>query len=418
MTSGLGFSICLRLIDEFVATQLGPLSLHLIITTRDEAKSRDTVSTLSEHLSRKSKPLRRDRRKHVSIHSIQVDLTSLHSVLALSENLLASLPRLDVILLNAGYGGYTGINWPRAIWTILTDFPYSVTYPTFAIAGVGDTTKRQIPSEPEEPALGQVFCSNVFGHYMLVSYLAPLFDRALDASKGNLAARRGRIIWISSLEAYASSFSIDDIQGISAANAYKSSKRLTDILALTSSLPSCNREVRRLLQIEQSRNEPPKIYLAQPGICATSFVPLHPILYHLMTLAFYLARLLGSPWHTVSSYKGACAPVWLSLAPQEELDALEEADGAGKWGSCVNAAGNERVTRTEVEGWGLRGKVEPLGGFGHTRRWRRRDVGGLTEKEREGFELLGRECWGEMNRLNEDWRRRLAIGQKEEEEEE
>ena len=399
--SGLGLSICLRLIDEFIATQTPTITLHLIITTRDKLKGDDTIYRLGQRLRRRPRNERIDLGKYVFLTSEQLDLTSLRSVQALSEKLLRTLPRIDVVILNAGYGGYTAINWPRAIWQILTDFPAAVTYPTYQIAGVGYTTKRQTASLDDEPPLGQVFCSNVFGHYMLVSYLAPLLTQA---TSGHLASRRPRVIWISSLEAYASALSRTDIQGLASSNAYKSSKRLTDILALTSSLPSSHPGASRLLDSTEAK--PPDMYLAHPGICATSFVPLNTILYYLMTLALYLARWIGSPWHTVSPHKGACAPVWLTLALQEELDALE-ADGKSKWGSCVDVFGNERVTRTEVEGWGLRGKIERLGA--EQRRGRRRGVVDLTEEERQGFMELGRQCWEQMDELREQWRGRLAV---------
>lgn len=117
-----------------------------------------------------------------------------------------------------------------------------------------------------------------------------------------------------------------------------------------------------------------------------------------MTLAFYLARWLGSPWHTIQAYKGACAPTWLALSSDEELDAacyerssvVDEMDnrnknnggGGGwrprKWGSSTDRTGRERVARTAVEG-----------------------------EEEEGWEKLGRRCWAQMEKLRQEWEERL-----------
>ena len=102
----------------------------------------------------------------VTFQAEQVDLTSLRSVRALSQKLLASLNKIDVILLNAGYGGMTGIYWFTAIWSTLTDLKHAVTYPNFNINAIGLTTKPQTSSR-DEPPLGTVFTSNVFGHYLL-----------------------------------------------------------------------------------------------------------------------------------------------------------------------------------------------------------------------------------------------------------
>ena len=122
---------------------------------------------------------------------------------------------------------------------------------------------------------------------------------------------------------------------------------------------------------------------------------------YLMTAAFYLARWVGSPWHTVTAYKGACAPVWLALASQEELDAVEDKEGAGKWGSSVDNWGEERVIRTEVQGWGLGGKVGD--NIGSPKRRRPKDAEDLDQESRERFELLGRECWQYLERLGGEW---------------
>lgn len=341
----------------------------------------------------------------VSFQPENLDLTSLHSVQHLAQGLINSIPRLDAILLNAGVGGFTGINWPLAIWSVITNLVAAVTYPTFKLSSIGATTLSQKSSgsnpdlsQGEDPPLGEIFCANVFGHYLLAHGLVPLLSRSSST---------GRIIWISSLEAYAHTFSPADIQGLAAQQPYESSKRLTDILALTANLRSTLPYVSRFLSASTSppprplmksltaKPSTPKIYLAHPGICATAIIPLAFPLQWLMTLAFYLARLLGSPWHTVSPYKGACAPVWLALTSSEELEAMETAAGAeagreisegdtissSKWGSGTYRLGRERVLRTAVEGAG-------------SAEW----------------EELSRETWREMERLREEWEARIGRG--------
>ncbi|KAL8667029.1 MAG: hypothetical protein Q9202_000951 [Teloschistes flavicans] len=381
-------------------------SLRLIITTRDRTKSHDTIARLKDHIFR----TRKQHKVHektplvakIYLQAEQADLCRLQSVQALSRKLLHSLPKLDTIILNAGHGGFTGLDWPLAIWTILTNFPRSVTYPTFKTSETATTTAPQVSrvvssDAKEEPPLGDVFCSNIFGHYMLVHGVVPLLS--------NSSTTPGRIVWISSLEAYESTFSSSDIQGLQSPSAYESSKRLTDILALSSTLPATRPSVHAFLPTP-SGHRPPKQYVTHPGICATNILPLHWLLVYVMTAAFYLARWVGSPWHTVSAYTGACAPVWLALSSQEELDAAEEKDGAGKWGSGVNSQGEERVMRTEVQGWGVGGKVGDNISLPSNRR--PREVVDLNEKDREGFEVLGRECWQSMERLREQWENLLT----------
>lgn len=73
---------------------------------------------------------------------------------------------------------------------------------------------------------GQRLCANVFGHYYLTAELMPLLGRGR------------RIIWTSSLEAYPWTFSTADIQALKATHSYGSTRRLTDVLALTAGLPA------------------------------------------------------------------------------------------------------------------------------------------------------------------------------------
>ncbi|KZF24835.1 hypothetical protein L228DRAFT_265346 [Xylona heveae TC161] len=439
--SGLGFSICCRLIDEFLFTKPQSERLCIIVTTRDARKGNDTLDRLSKHLRRTTRSAEGSLKgvaflleSRVTFRSEILDLNSLLSVQALSKKLLETTPRLDGVILNAGFGGWTGINWFEATWTILTDWVQATTWPTYKVSGYGWVTKPQLPSTASgrteqgkkpietgaaEPQLGEVFCSNVFGHYLLCHNLLPLL-------KAPLLPHPGRIIWVSSLEAYGHTLQADDIQGMRSLMPYETSKRLTDVLSLTSTLPCTATWVDQYLDSKPERSSKsiqpdnddvsneathsrPRMYVSHPGIVATAIFPLPYILWLCMTGVFYMSRWLGSPWHTVKSYTAACAMVWLALAPQERLDNMEHNDGPGKWGTATDAFGRERVSRTDVDGWGYGGVPGEVSGLGPERiKGRRRGAKDLTPEMRQEFEDLGRSCWKEMEDLRLDWEKRLA----------
>ena len=439
-TSGLGFGTCCRLIDEFVSTRPSFQCLTLIPTTRDSRKSNDTVRRLEKHLERQSKRLDTPLHHRISLQPEQLDLTSISSIQSLSTKLDRNLPQLDAIICNAGYGGLAGVNWLLVALGVVTDLKSSVTWPSSKVGSVGeiaapqkiatDSAKDTRGTSDTTPALGQVFTSNIFGHYILCHSLAPLLRASPD---------QGRIVFVSSIEPHPSDFNISDIQGLKSGKSYESSKRLTDILVLTSSLPGTKPFIQRFLstptstishtarfpiegqdletvtlspgitladnEYQPSSNMSPKIYLCHPGICVTSIVPLPLILTYAMMLVFCIARWLGSPWHTLTAYKGACAPVWLTLTDQEELEDMEQRDGKAKWGSCTDRTGYERVMRTVVEGWGLGGRM----GEGELAKRKGTRPGTLefTKEDREDFEQLGRDCWSQMEALRMEWEARM-----------
>lgn len=402
------------MIDEFLQTRPQTESLVLIITTRDKKKGDATIDTLEAHLRKICRqheqtlpgilPLLQGR---VHFRQERLDLLSLVSVQKLSKKLRETTPKLDVVICNAGIGGWTGINWPLAVWNMLRRWRTAVSWPTYKIAGKGWVAKPQILAkngEPqvEEPALGEVFCANFFGHYLLGHYLAPLLARHVK-SEGT----RGRLIWTSSLEAYAHTLNMDDLQGINEDAAYESSKRLTDVMGITSRLPATSNAVKQYFdQSEQTSNTTqPLIYVTHPGITATSIFALPLILEYAMIAAFYVARWLGSQWHPITVEKGAVAMVWLALAKQSTLDAMEEKEGIGKWGSATDFWGQERVERTEVAGWGWGGRLQE-----YKRHGRDPFAKDLSKEAKEDFEETGRRCWEEMELLRRDWEERLRRG--------
>lgn len=330
-----------------------------------------------------------------------------------ARRLNATFPKLDAVILNAGLGGWSGIDWPAAIWGVCTDLLQQVTWPKYKVAPVGVLVEKQAPSQisgVEEPALGSVFCANVFGHYMLTHDVSPLLKRAEGASGP------GRVIWVSSIEATSSKlFDVRDIQGLRSRIPYESSKVLTDILALTADLPgTAPWSVDSFFKDGEGEKDKgdavvPTMYLVHPGIIATAIVPLPLPLIWAMLGSFLVARwIMGSPWHAISTYVGAMAPVFVALASSAALDAAEEpyrAAGGGrlKWGSGTTRFGSPRVFCTETDDWGYGGVVGTPVIEADRKRQRRRGAEDLTAETKENFEDLGRQCWKQMEELRIKW---------------
>ncbi|TVY31655.1 3-keto-steroid reductase [Lachnellula occidentalis] len=349
------------------------------------------------------------------------------------------LPRLDVVILSAGMGGWIGVDWLPAVRDVMLDTLEAVTWPKFKLPNVGAVVRSQSSFEaqkasddekqpllsdqakPDEPPLGEVFCSNVFGHYILAHELMPLLSRPASSS----SQVGGKIIWVSSVEALSEHLNIDDIQGLESRTPYEDSKRMIDVLSITSSLPSTQRITASFFDssntvTETESNSPsageeklpsvkPKMYLTHPGIFASEIMPLNVFLVWIYKFVFLFVRWLGSPWHSIEPYKAAVAPVWLALTDIEELDAME-GQGAkkAKWGSATDRGGEERVMKTEVGGWGWDGTIESADDIAR-RKGRKRGVVDVTKEAREDFEVLGIECWSQMEDLRKKWEGILGV---------
>lgn len=345
------------------------------------------------------------------------------------------LPRLDAVILNAGIGGWTGLNWPLAVKEVLSDVVQGVTWPNYKLADVGAVIRSQTSSstvssdeaqpllpaqeKTSEPPLGKVFCSNVFGHYLLAHELMPLLSKAASSSSRS----GGKVIWMSSVEAMSSEYlDADDVQALHSLHPYESTKRLTDVLALSSYLPSVQHHSASFFNIEETvsgskstttvdddDNLPlvkPRLYVTHPGIFASEIMPLHAILVFIYKFVFLVARWIGSPWHTIDPWKAAVAPVWVALADEELLDDL---DGTKyKWGSATDSSGEERVMKTEVPGWGWDGAVGAVVDA-ERRKGRKKGVTDVTKEEREEFEVLGGKCWRQMEALRKQWETVLGL---------
>ena len=346
-------------------------------------------------------------------------MTSLLSIRALSRKLLASdLPHLNAIVLNAGIGGWSGLNWPLAIWTFLTGIRQATTWPIYKLGLVGLVTKPQFPQEANagnEPLLGELFCANTFGHYMLVHWLMPLFRACPPESPG-------KVVWSTSLELPGEQYNPDDHQALKSDEAYEHTKRMGDMLGLTAAQPASAKQVKGYttpsLSVDSGQQRPsrsePTFLVSHPGICETPIISLYWILYYNYRLSLYLSRWCGSPWANVTSYLGAASATWLALASLADIKARQvEAignDGGGpcNWGSSVDRLGHSYIRVTDVKGWGLNGTAEPF-----KDKWWGGSVGrktGATDASKEDVEdflAQGAEVWDKMEALRKEWEARI-----------
>ncbi|KAG9245688.1 hypothetical protein BJ878DRAFT_500353 [Calycina marina] len=503
--SGLGHSIAVRLIDEFLTSPNTPLAKHLILIlcTRTPIKTRYAISRLRGHVRKVAdySPFAAQCRAKAAaagteykwehtvmrVHfiGVEADLCDLKSVYACAHRLVngtvgspdattydglrlphgspgtqafsdnvvqdrwalsqqpgssgfqrswgwglsgVRIPRIDAVVLNAGIGGWTGVDFVMATKDILLDLCEAVTWPRFKISEVGTLVRpqasfrrvatageqRTLVEEKEgvdEPPLGEVFCSNVFGHYILAHELMPLLSRPASIT----AKAGGKIIWLSSVEG--ATLNIDDIQGLKAPAAYESSKQLIDFLVFGSELSAVKRVAATFFDVPdgsskaegaatKDKQAKPRMFVTHPGIFASEILPLNFILVALYKFVFLIARWCGSPWHSISPDKAAVAPVWVALADEETVENMDMHNI--KWGSSTDRGGNERVIHTDVPGWGWDGTLEGAA-EGKNRIGRRKTAVDLTKEAREDFEDMAAKCWRQMEDLRKMWESILGV---------
>ncbi|RKF60082.1 3-keto-steroid reductase [Erysiphe neolycopersici] len=363
--------------------------------------------------------------------------TSIHteknSISEASES-VHQLPRIDAIIFTAGVGGWTGIRFDSLLKEFFSSPVEAMTRPKYNISKVGALVKPQSSyktrkesektaslssdSEPDlvEPPLGEVFCSNVFGQYLLAHELMPLLSQAPNSD----SQYGGKIIWVSSIANHSDSFSLDDFQGLRSLAPYESSKRLMDLLILPCEIPSVNIQAasffdvsctvsgrkkynQALLDRSNSMLVRPKNYVVHPGIFQSNILPVPFIVALITKLIFYMTRWLGSPWHTIHPYTAAIAPVKIALVDNKILD--EIGSTKVKWGSATDSAGNAIIRKTEVPDWGLDGNVVT----GEMNDGRKRGSDAVSKDSIEAFELLSAECWKNMEELRQQWQTTLRL---------
>jgi 3-keto steroid reductase len=92
----------------------------------------------------------------------------------------------------------------------------------------------------------------------------------------------------------------------------------------------------------------PIYFLTHPGITDSSVVspynfPIREIIQEMKRVSFYMARVLGSPWHAISGRNGALSMVYCALKGTKQDEMI-------KWGSGSDRLGRERLIGTTLDG--------------------------------------------------------------------
>ena len=244
---------------------------------------------------------------------ILVDFTNMVSILSAWYELNNNYQEINYFYVNAAQGVYDGIDWFGAVKEVCSNPIKAVTYPTYKIQKIGIKSKD---------GMGLVFQANVFGPYYLIRKLLP------QLSKG-----KAKIVWVSSIMSDPKYLSMNDLELLQSDCSYEGSKRLLDLLHLAT--------YKKLLNeygIDQ--------YVVHPGIFTSHsfFKYLNIFTYYGMLLLFYLARLLGSPWHNIDGYKAANAPIYVTHLANPRFEPHHV-----KYGSASSIDGMEYIKRTDID---------------------------------------------------------------------
>ncbi|KAI0260540.1 3-keto sterol reductase [Gloeopeniophorella convolvens] len=238
----------------------------------------------------------------IAIHSL--DLASVRSTLAFADEVARTYPYVSALVCNAGVAPFLGMALPRLLRQLwrnvcernLFDF---VTYPKYNIQDVGVLS---------DDGLGWAWQCNVFGHYVLC--------RALEERLAGARTGPGRVLWMSSLEAFADAYDADDWQLVRSARPYEGTKFQADLLAA-------------VLAQRAGPAQRVRYFSVHPGVVGSSIdvMLVGRWMSYLKIFAFYIARWFGSLHHNVSWWNGAASAVYVCLAPLAFIPVFVSATG-------------------------------------------------------------------------------------------
>ncbi|XP_034387271.1 3-keto-steroid reductase [Cyclopterus lumpus] len=273
--SGIGLVLCERLLSQDLE------GLQLCLACRSMRRAQAARSALLA-----SHPA-------AQVALLQVDTSSISSVIAAAREVKLRYNRLDYLYLNAGI-------MPNPQFDVKAFFKglFSSRIVSMFATGEGILTQKDGVT-PD--GLQDVFATNLFGHFLLIRELEPVLCHA---------GRTSRLIWTSSSNAHRSAFDLDDVQHRRGARPYSSSKYASDLLSL-----ALNTRYNKQGLFSS---------VTCPGFVMTNLtygiLPSFPaVLWTLLMPVFWLIRMFTNTF-TLTPYNGAEALLWLFKQKPESLD--------------------------------------------------------------------------------------------------
>ncbi|XP_077440504.1 3-keto-steroid reductase/17-beta-hydroxysteroid dehydrogenase 7-like isoform X1 [Vanacampus margaritifer] len=274
--SGIGLALCERLLSSRDAE-----GLHLCLACRNMRRAQAARSALLAA------------RPAAQVTLVQLDTSSISSVLSAARELQLGFTRLDYVYLNAGI-------MPNSQFDLKAFFKglFSSSIITMFATGEGILTQKDGVT-PD--GLQEVFATNLFGHFLLIRELEPLLCQD---------GRASRLIWTSSSNARRLAFSLEDVQHRRGREPYSSSKYASDLLSLAIN----------------TRYNKQGLYSSVicPGFVMTNLTygilpSLPAFLWTLLLPLLWLIRVFTNTF-TLTPYNGAEALIWLFNQKPERLD--------------------------------------------------------------------------------------------------
>lgn len=273
--SGIGLALCERLLSQV------PEGLQLCLACRNMRRAEAARSALLT-----SHPT-------AQVALLQMDTSSLSSVISAAQEVRLRYHRLDYLYLNAGI-------MPNPQFDVKAFFKglFSSNVVTMFATGEGILTQKDGVTAD---GLQEVFATNLFGHFLLIRELEPVLCHE---------GRTSQLVWTSSSNAHRSAFNLEDLQHRGGTQPYSSSKYASDLLSLA-------------LNTHYNKQGLYSSVIC-PGFVMTNLtygiLPSFPaFLWTLLMPVFWLIRMFTNTF-TLTPYNGAEALFWLFKQKPESLD--------------------------------------------------------------------------------------------------